>query len=157
MHFDLNSKSLTMSGFKKYSLSFISAHSMHIHSTLPRNGHQMTVRYCNYPPPMRLGGLGERLSFPQRVRAEPGRQTFLMHLWPENEVWERLNSLNRLLAKLVANMHFDLNLKSLTMSGFKIPSLILLCPLHAHPFPLPFPTVGTKLRREIVFILPHCS
>ena len=40
------------------------------------------------------------LKLPQRVRAEPGRQTFLNHLWPENEVWERLNSLNRLLAEL---------------------------------------------------------
>ena len=45
-------------------------------------------------------GSGGALKLPQGVRAEPGRQTFLMHLWPENEVWERLKNLNRLLAEL---------------------------------------------------------
>ena len=28
------------------------------------------------------------LKLPQRARAEPGRQTFLVILWYENEVWE---------------------------------------------------------------------
>ena len=51
-------------------------------------------------------GFRGALKLPQRVRAEPGRQTFLKHLWPENEVWERLNSLNRLLADLGAQHAF---------------------------------------------------
>ena len=33
-------------------------------------------------------GPGGALKLPQRVRAEPGRQTVLMILWSENEVWE---------------------------------------------------------------------
>ena len=33
-------------------------------------------------------GPGEALNLPQRVRAEPGRQTFFGILWSENEVWE---------------------------------------------------------------------
>ena len=33
-------------------------------------------------------GPGGSLKLPQRVRAEPGRQTFLVHLLPENELWE---------------------------------------------------------------------
>ena len=33
-------------------------------------------------------GLGKRLSYPQRVLAEPGRQTLLVILWSEIEVWE---------------------------------------------------------------------
>jgi hypothetical protein len=32
------------------------------------------------PPYDQLGGLGERCELPQRVRAEPGRQTVLLHL-----------------------------------------------------------------------------
>jgi hypothetical protein len=51
-------------------------------------------------------GYGGVLKLPQRVRAEPDRQTFLMHLWPENDVWERLSSLNRLLAELGAKHAF---------------------------------------------------
>ena len=38
--------------------------------------------------PTVLGGLGGALKLPQRVRAEPGRQTFLVMLWSEIEVWE---------------------------------------------------------------------
>ena len=39
--------------------------------------------------PTAARGFGVALKLPQQVRAEPGRQTFLMHLWPENDVWER--------------------------------------------------------------------
>jgi hypothetical protein len=35
------------------------------------------------PPSNQLGGLGERCELPQRVRAEPGRQTFLVHFEAE--------------------------------------------------------------------------
>ena len=56
-------------------------------------------------PHVRLGVWGAR-KLPQRVRVEPGRQTFLMHLWPENYVWERLSSLNRLHADLGAKHAF---------------------------------------------------
>jgi hypothetical protein len=38
--------------------------------------------------PTAASGCGEALELPQRVRAEPGRQTFLLILWSENEVWE---------------------------------------------------------------------
>ena len=107
--------------------------------------------------PTAARGSGGALKLPQRVRAEPGRQTFLMHFWPENEVWELLNSLNRLLTELGANMHFDLNLKSLTMSGFKIPlSFISAHSTHIQS-PSSFPAMGTKLRLEFVIILPHCG
>ena len=33
-------------------------------------------------------GSGGALKLPQRVRAEPGRQTFMVILWCENEIWE---------------------------------------------------------------------
>ena len=33
-------------------------------------------------------GSVEALKLPQQVRAEPDRQTFLVILWSENEVWE---------------------------------------------------------------------
>src|SRR5208282_4103899 len=103
MHFDLNLKSLTMSGLK-YPFSFIAAHSAHFNFSppLPRNGHQTAARDCNFSPPLRLASLRERLSSPSGVRAEPGRQTFLMHLWPENDAWNRLISLNNPLAELGA-------------------------------------------------------
>jgi len=39
-------------------------------------------------PTAARGPPGGVLKLPQRVRAEPGRQTFLVHLWPENEIWE---------------------------------------------------------------------
>ena len=55
-------------------------------------------------------------------------------------------------------MHFDLNLKSLTMSGFEIPPLIHLCPFQALPFPpSPFPAMGTILRLDIVIFIPTAT
>ena len=100
MHFDLISKSLTMSGLK-IPLSFISVHSTHIQSPspFPAMGTKLRLEIVIILPAAARGS-GGALKLPQRVRAEPGRQMFLMHLRPENEVWERLNSLNRLLAEL---------------------------------------------------------
>src|SRR5208282_5367820 len=48
----------------------------------------------SFPPPGREAatfaarGSGGALKLPQRVRAEPGRQTFMAILWCENEVWK---------------------------------------------------------------------
>ena len=106
MHFDLNLKSLTMSGLKIPPLIHLCP--FHAHAfplPLPRNGHQTAARDCN-PPLLLLGGLGERLSSPSGSGRSPAAKRFLMHLWAENEVWERLNSLNRLLAELVAKHAF---------------------------------------------------
>ena len=54
-------------------------------------------------------------------------------------------------------MHFDLNLKSLTMSDFEIPLLFISAhSTHIHS-PSSFPTLRTKLRLENVIILPYCG
>ena len=55
--------------------------------------------------PLRPGCLGSAQAPP----AGPGGArppNVFMHLWPENEDWERLNSLNRLLAELGAKHAF---------------------------------------------------
>src|SRR5208282_6069899 len=48
--------------------------------------------YCGWSVPFHCTncarGPGGALKLPQRVRAEPGRQTFMVILWCENEVWE---------------------------------------------------------------------
>ena len=75
-----------------------------------------------------------------------------MYLWPENEVWERLCSLNKLLAKIGAKHAYDLNLKSLTMSGFAI--LFSFISAHSTHFHFPF-------RRNVPLtaasLLPDCG
>ena len=56
------------------------------------------------------------LKLPQRVRAEPGRQTFMVILWSE--------------------IHFDLETKSLAMTDFEVTILIHLRSFHVL-LPLP--------------------
>ena len=93
MHFDLNLKSLTMSG-SKYPFSFISAHSTHFHFSLPRNGHQTAARHSSFPPPLRLGGLGERLSSPSGSGRSPAAKRILCICGLKMKSGERLSSLS---------------------------------------------------------------
>jgi hypothetical protein len=81
-----------------------------------------------------------------------------MHLWPENEVWERLNSLNRLLSELGTKHAFSPEFKITDDVGFKkYPfSFFYAHSTHIH-YPSTFPAMGTKLRLEIVIILPYCG
>ena len=87
MQFDLNLKSLTMSGFEIPPLIHLCPFSGTSISPSRAMGAKLLIEIVIVLPSAarRPGGA---LKLPQRVRAYPGRQTFLMHLWPENDVWE---------------------------------------------------------------------
>ena len=71
----------------------------------PRPGREAATLAAKRPH-LRLEGLGERLSSPSESGRSPAAKRFFMDLWPENEDWERLNSLNRYLAELGAKHAF---------------------------------------------------
>ena len=79
-------------------------------------------------------GPGGALQLPQRVRASPDTKRFLVHLWPENEVWGALKLSQRVQAKPGRQTCiFYLKMKSLAMADLEITPLIHLRPFYILP------------------------
>ena len=91
--------------------------------------------------PSAARGPGGALKLPQRDRAEPDLQTFLVILWSENEVWEafKLSQQTGRSPARPPNVHFDLKTKSLAMTDLEdlvIPFSFISTPsTYLHPLP----------------------
>ena len=110
MHFDLKMKSQTMTDFEGPLL--IDLRHFHPNPLLTIKRPLLRLETVLFPGPTVARGFGGALKLPQQVRAEPGRQTFLVHLWPENEVWGALKLPHWVRSESFRRTCIDLKIKS---------------------------------------------